>query len=73
MSRRNRNKQKRYNKVSLEGLNNAVQNKEDIDISNQDAMKANKIIIIKRVDTKNRLNLRNLIRFWIGRQKIQNL
>jgi len=43
-----KNKQKRYNKVSLAGLNNAVQNKESIEISNQDAMKANKIIIIKR-------------------------
>lgn len=46
MSRRN--KQKRYNKVSLEGLNSAVENKEKIDISNQSTITASRIIIIKR-------------------------
>ncbi|MCP4481698.1 MAG: ribonucleoside-diphosphate reductase subunit alpha [bacterium] len=39
---------KRYNKVPLGTLNTAVKNKEIIDISNQDEIKANKIIIIKR-------------------------
>jgi len=41
-------KQKRYNKLSLNELTKAVNSKEVIDISNQDEMKANKIILIKR-------------------------
>jgi|FLOH01.1.fsa_nt_gi ribonucleoside-diphosphate reductase alpha chain len=55
MSRR-RNKQKRYNKVSLDNLSSAVQDKEKIDISNQDAIKANKITIIKRNGSKQLFN-----------------
>jgi ribonucleoside-diphosphate reductase alpha chain len=42
------NSAKRYNKVPLGTLSEAVKNKENIDISNQDEMKASKIIIIKR-------------------------
>jgi len=39
---------KRYKKLSLEELSNAAESREKIDISNQDAMKANRIVIIKR-------------------------
>lgn len=46
--KKNAQKQKRYNKVSLDNLANAVEHKEKIDISNQDKMKANRITIIKR-------------------------
>lgn len=44
----NKNKAKRYNKVPLGTLSQAVENKENIDISNQEEIKASKIIIIKR-------------------------
>lgn len=39
---------KRYNKLSLDKVSEAVQQNEKIDISNQDTMKASKITIIKR-------------------------
>jgi len=41
-------KHRRYNKSSLEHLSSAVEGKEKIEISNQDAMKANRITVIKR-------------------------
>jgi len=48
MGKNNRNKAKRYNKMPLDTLSEAVKNKENIDISNHEEMKASKIIIIKR-------------------------
>jgi ribonucleoside-diphosphate reductase alpha chain len=47
---------KRYNKVSLDNLVTAAEHKEKIDISNQDAMKANRITIIKRDGKKEPFN-----------------
>lgn len=47
-----RNKAKRYKKLALDELTNAIKNKETIGISNQTEMKANKITIIKRKGTK---------------------
>lgn len=49
-------KNKRYNKMTLGVLNDAVENKEKIDISNQEGMKANKITIIKRAGHKEPFN-----------------
>ena len=43
---------KRYNKVTLTSLNQAVEEKQKIDISNQTSMNANKITIIKRDGSK---------------------
>ena len=42
----------RYKRVPLSTLHNAVQNKETIDISNNDEIPANKIVIIKRNGSK---------------------
>jgi hypothetical protein len=41
-------KVKRYKKVSLDELLDAATNKKKIEISNQDSMKANRIMLIKR-------------------------
>jgi ribonucleoside-diphosphate reductase alpha chain len=49
-------KNKRYKIASLDRLSSAVEAKEKIDISNQDAMKANKIILIKRDGRKQEFN-----------------
>ena len=49
-------KQKRYNTVPLENLTQAVQAQEKIQISNQSAMQANRITIIKRDGRKQHYN-----------------
>ena len=49
-------KAKRYNKVSLDELSAAAESKERIEISKQDAMKANRIVIIKRDGRKQPFN-----------------
>lgn len=47
---------RRYNKMSMENLSNAAEQKERIDISNHDKLKANKINIIKRDGRKEQFN-----------------
>jgi ribonucleoside-diphosphate reductase alpha chain len=56
MSRSKNKTAKRYNKVTLDNLSVAVQEKEKIDISNQTSMKASNITVIKRSGKKQAFN-----------------
>ena len=53
-------KAKRYNRVPLGTLKQAVKEKQNIDISNQDNMNAHKIYIIKRDGRKEPFNIKKL-------------
>lgn len=55
MTKSNKNA-RRYNKYSIEKLSAAVEHSEKINISNQDSLKADKIIVIKRDGRKQAFN-----------------